>query len=86
MNFGIQRLTTIATSDLIKLLMDIDNGMMDRFLEETERYNEMNYYRKCIVDILIGRYLFFRENPQKVTNEEKVQLNDSYKLFLKNYI
>lgn len=86
MNLGVQRLTHMPTKELVKLLLEIDNGLMDDFLEKNERYNEMDYYRKQIINILMGRYLFFRENPGRVLEEEKKELNDSYKLFLHYYI
>ena len=86
MNLGVQRLTHMPTKELVKLLLEIDNGLMDDFLEKNERYNEMDYYRKQIINILMGRYLFFRENPRRVLEEEKKELNDSYKLFLHYYI
>lgn len=86
MNLGVQRLTHMPTKELVKLLLEIDNGLMDDFLEKNERYNEMDYYRKQIINILMGRYLFFRENPGRVHEEEKEELNDSYKLFLHYYI
>ena len=86
MIIGIQRLAQLDTPELTDILVNIDNGLMDSFLERTHRYGEMEDYRKAIINILIARYVYYRENMQKVEKKEIRDLTVAYNLYLRFYI
>ena len=76
------KLTGIRTEEILDILINLDNGLFDKEVENKNWFLKIDKFREAAIEVLIKRYLRYYEfNHKKNNNLEK-----AYNLYLKYYI
>jgi hypothetical protein len=73
-------LSNISVNELIDSIIRIDNGYMDNWAEQRDKYECIGQIRSKLINELIDRYL-----GQKCVGEDN-NLERAYQLYLRFYI
>jgi hypothetical protein len=76
------RCVHMTTDDIVDIIMQIDNGLYDKDLEERNWYAKLDILRAELIEILLKRY---REYYLFADRKNK-SLDRAYNIYLKHYI
>lgn len=77
-----ERCVHMITDDIVDIIIQIDNGLYDKDLENREWFGKLNILRAELIEILLKRYreyYLFAEKKNK-------SLDRAYNTYLKHYI
>jgi hypothetical protein len=80
-NYYFRRATNLETSQLIDIIMDIDNGYYDIELDKNDWFDKVQKFRIEIIEVLIKRY----EAHHLYNNKNDDELNKAYRLYIRHY-
>ena len=77
-----KKISGIRTTDVVNILINLDNGLFDKEIEKKNWYPKLEKFRDTAIDVLIKRYVNYYEYHTK----KNLELDKAYQLYLKYYI
>lgn len=78
----LKKISGIRTCEVVDILINLDNGLFDKEVEEKRWYNKLEKFRETAIEVLIRRYLNYYEYHSK----RNLDLDRAYQVYLKYYI
>jgi hypothetical protein len=72
----------MTTDDIVDIIIQIDNGLYDEYLESREWFGKLNILREELIEILLKRYREYYLFADRKNNS----LDRAYNTYLKHYI
>ena len=77
-----KKISGIRTCEVVDILINLDNGLFDKGIEEKNWYGKLEKFRETAIDVLIKRYLNYYEYHSR----KNIDLDWAYQVYLKYYI
>jgi hypothetical protein len=77
-----ERCVHMTTDDIVDIIIQIDNGLYDEYLESREWFGKLNILREELIEILLKRYREYYLFADRKNNS----LDRAYNTYLKHYI
>jgi len=77
-----KRATDLTTDDIVDILLQIDNGLFDRKLDDMGWYGKIEIFREELIEVLLSRY----RGHYVLDNSVSISLDRAYETYLKYYI
>ena len=77
-----RRGSDLSTDDIVDILIQIDNGLFDKKLEDMGWYGKIEIFREEMIEVLLRRY----RAHYGLQNKRSESLDRAYATYLKHYM